>query len=206
LPALSALRRSRSKRACRHATATGRCCLSRPARMPCRPPGPARTRMAKAGLKLSGEYAWMKRSFDGVHVGSWRRSRKMHPRTTSGSSSGAMKGLGWRNGASPHGLGGNPCGDQHTKQGGKKPGPRRDHVNGLGMTWRDGRLGPRSVCGIPAAAIKGRHVRSPNGGWHGLLGCGSGVGLHRQAEGMKSDGLGAHRYRSRWGAVLYAAT
>jgi hypothetical protein len=40
----------------------------------------------------------------------------------------------------------------------------------------------------------------------GLLGCGSGVGLHRQAEGMKSDGLGAHRYRSRWGAVLYAAT
>jgi len=25
--------------------------------------------IAKAGLKLSGEYAWMKRSFDGIHVG-----------------------------------------------------------------------------------------------------------------------------------------
>lgn len=26
--------------------------------------------IAKGGLKLSGEYAWMKRSFDGIHVGS----------------------------------------------------------------------------------------------------------------------------------------
>ena len=25
--------------------------------------------IAKAGLKLSGDYAWMKRSFDGIHVG-----------------------------------------------------------------------------------------------------------------------------------------
>jgi hypothetical protein len=108
-----------------------------------------------------------------------------------------MKGLGWRNGASPHGLGGNPWGDQHTKQGGKKPGPRRDHVNGLGMTWRE-------MVGWGLAVYVASPLLRSKGG--GLLGCGSGVGLHRQAEGMKSDGLGAHRYRSRWGAVLYAAT
>jgi hypothetical protein len=72
------------------------------------------------------------------------------------------------------------------------------------MTWREmvgwGLVAARSACGIAAAAKW--HVRSLNDGWHGLHGCGSGVGLHRQAEGMKSDDLGVHRYRSRWGVML----
>ena len=46
--------------------------------------------IAKAGLKLSGEYAWMKRSFDGIHVGYLVPIKKNAPdRLSAGSSSGS---------------------------------------------------------------------------------------------------------------------
>jgi hypothetical protein len=40
-------------------------------------------------MKLSAEYHWMKRSFDGIHVGSLVPIKKSCRRTTSGSSSGS---------------------------------------------------------------------------------------------------------------------
>src|SRR5262245_21301178 len=48
---------------------------------------------------------------------------------------------------------GKPCGDQHTQQGGKKPGPRKAH-NEVARDDRLGLVAAGSVCGIAIAAIK----------------------------------------------------
>jgi hypothetical protein len=59
-----------------------------------------------------------------------------------------------------------------------KTRPRRDHVNGLGMTWRE-MVGWGLAVYVASPLLRSKGGTCPNGGWHGLLGYGSGVGLHR---------------------------
>jgi hypothetical protein len=51
---------------------------------------------SKAGLKLSGEYEWMRRSFDGIHIGYLVPIKKNAPEITSGSSFPFVEAAVWR--------------------------------------------------------------------------------------------------------------
>ncbi len=102
--------------------------------------------MLAASLRLGSSWnsgplhRWHRESsVDGIHVEYPVPTKKNASRTTRGSSSGsrlskrrcgAMKGPGWVMALHLNDCGGNSCGDQHTQQGGKKPGPRGGHVNG----------------------------------------------------------------------------
>jgi hypothetical protein len=74
------------------------------------------------------------------------------------------------------------------------------------MTWREmvggGLVAAGSVCGIAATAIKGTFEALTAAGT-ACMGAAAG-GDTQQAEGMKSDGPGAHRYQGRGGVMRYA--
>jgi hypothetical protein len=76
------------------------------------------------------------------------------------------------------------------------------------MTWREmvggGLVAAGSVCGIAATAIKGGTFEALTAAGTACMGAAAARGDTQQAEGMKSDGPGAHRYQGRGGVMRYA--